>query len=154
MTTTSNWSWKALPPVPLSGKRLVLDCSKLAAEEARDIVQSVFETYPNVKFATSLPVFLRVRLVTMEVPGSPMATPEEIISADQISCMFTETAAVALREMVPGNVPQSDVALNENVSVPADGYGNSVGLGLNASATLPYPTSPGSNSIVEGDADA
>ena len=133
---------------------MVLDCSKFAAAEAREIVQSVFETKPNVKFATSLPVFFRVRLVVMAVPGSPTATPEDIISADHISAMFTETAAVALREMVPGKVPQSDVALNENVSMPAEGYGNSAGLGLNASATVPYPISPGSNSIVDGAAVA
>ena len=154
MTTTSNWSWKALPPDPLSGKRLVLDCSRLAAEDAREIVQSVLDTYPNVKFATSFPVFFRVRLATIDVPGSPTDTPEAIISADQISSMLTETEAVAFLEMVPGKVPQSDVALNENVSVPAEGYGNSVGLGLNARATFPYPISPGSNSIVEGAAVA
>ena len=56
-----------------------------AAEEAREIVQPSFDTYPKVKFATSFPVFLSVRFATMGVPGSPTATPEANISADHIS---------------------------------------------------------------------
>ena len=118
------------------------------------IVQPGFDTYPNVKFAGSLPVFFKIRLEVMEVPGSPTATPEDMSSADWISCMFTETDAVAFREMVPGKVPQSDVALNENVSIPAEGDGKSTGFGLNASATIPRPISPGSNSITDGAAEA
>ena len=63
MTITVNWSWNAVPPVPLSGKRLVLDCSRFAAELVSEIDHPGLETYPRVKFATSLPVFFRVRLL-------------------------------------------------------------------------------------------
>ena len=108
----------------------------LAAGESRVIVQPFFGMCPNVKLATSFPVFFKVRLAEMEVPGSPTATPEDVSSADQISAMLTETLAVEFLEMVPGNVPQSDVASKWNSRVPAEGYGKS-NVGLNANATFP-----------------
>ena len=51
----------------------------------------------------------------MGVPGSPLAAPEEVSSADQISAIDMETVAVALREIAPEKAAQDDVAMNEKL---------------------------------------
>ena len=51
----------------------------------------------------------------MAVPGSPLAAPEEVSFADQISAIDMETVAVALREIVPENAAQDDVAMKEKL---------------------------------------
>ena len=105
-----------------------------------------------VKFAGSFPVFSNTTSEVMAVPGSPLAAPEEVSSADQSSAIDMETVAVALREIAPENAAQDDVAMNEKLRWPAEGYWKS-GVGPKLSPTIPYPVSPGRSSKVEAEDD-
>ena len=116
MTVITRWSCDAVPPVPLSGNRFVLEGKRFAAVDPNVMVHPGLGTYPMVKFAGSFPVFSNTTSEDMAVPGSPLAAPEEVSSADQISAIDMETVAVALREIAPENAAQDDVAMKEKLS--------------------------------------
>ena len=143
VTVICRWFWVDEPSL----YRFVLDGTRFAAVDPSEMVHPGLGTYPMLKFAGSFPVFSNTTAEDMAVPGSPLAAPEEVSSADRISAIDTETVAVALRDIAPENAAQDDVAMKEKLRCPADGYWKS-GVGPKLSPTMPYPVSPGKSSRV------
>ena len=146
VTVIGRWFWVDDPSL----YRFVIEGKRFAAVDPNVIVHPGLGTYPMVKFAGSFPVFFSTTSEDMAVPGSPLAAAEEVSSADHISAMDMETVAVALREIAPENAAQDEVAMNEKLRWPADGYWKS-GVGPKLSPTMPYPVSPGRSSKVEAE---
>ena len=90
-----------------------MEGTRFAAVDPRVMVHPGLGTYPMVKFTGSFPVFSKTTSEDMAVPGSPLAAPEEVSSADHSSAIDMETVAVALREIAPEKAAQDDVAMNE-----------------------------------------
>ena len=94
VTVIVRWFWVDEPSL----YRFVLEGTRFAAVDPRVMVHPGLGTYPMVKFAGRFRV-LQNHLRGYGGPGSRLAAPEEVSSADHSSAIDMETVAVALRKL-------------------------------------------------------